>query len=71
MPYKGNEKNLLSHKEHGYYLLAPHSPLKIDGKELSGTQVRILLGHPDNEKNREKKIKKIIDFFDKLLFYLI
>lgn len=72
LPYNGNENNLESYAIHGYFVKAPHISIKIDGRELSGTLVRELLG--SKKMSKELKInvfKKIFGWYDEYIYSLI
>ena len=63
--YKRNKGNIKNHKEHGYFLVAPHVSMKIGGKEISGTTMRNILGSPKiDDKDRPKVFKKLFGYFN-------
>ena len=70
--YKKNKENLKGHKHHGYYLVAPHVSMNVDGKEVSGTSMRELLGSQKiDDKKRVKLFKKMFGYFNKGLFNML
>tara|TARA_B100001121_G_C18695197_1_gene624739 strand:- start:327 stop:3728 length:3402 start_codon:yes stop_codon:yes gene_type:complete len=67
--YKTNKDNLKGHEENGYIMTAPHTSINIDGKEVSGTVMRQLLGSPEyDDKKRKKLFKKAFGYFDKNVY---
>ena len=67
--YKSNKDNLKGHEENGYIMTAPHTSINIDGKEVSGTVMRQLLGSPEyDDKQRKKLFKKAFGYFDKNVY---
>ena len=67
--YKSNKGNLKGHEENGYIMTAPHTSINIDGKEVSGTVMRQLLGSPEyDDKQRQKLFKKAFGYFDKNVY---
>ena len=42
--------------KHGYVFAAPHISIKVGGKEVSGTSMRDILGHPKLEDQQREKI---------------
>ena len=67
--YKTNKDNLKGHEENGYIMTAPHTSINIDGKEVSGTVMRQLLGSPEyDDKQRKKLFKKAFGYFDKNVY---
>ena len=71
--YKGNEDNLQSISKHGYLIAAPHISLKVPGYgEMSGTEIRTVLG--DTSKTREEKKEIFQEIFgwysDKMANYI-
>ena len=50
-------------------MTAPHTSINIDGKEVSGTVMRQLLGSPEyDDKQRKKLFKKAFGYFDKNVY---
>jgi hypothetical protein len=47
--YEYNKDNLADFTEHGYLVVIPHFSLKVDGKELSGTQIRRMVASDPSE----------------------
>jgi hypothetical protein len=72
-PYKGNEKNLKPFGQHGYIIIVPQSVSTINGKVVSSTSIREMLGSPKYNKNQKKKFFTwIMGWFDIGLFeYLV
>ena len=67
--YKSNKGNLKGHEENGYIMTAPHTSINVDGKEVSGTVMRQLLGSPEyDDKQRQKLFKKAFGYFDKSMY---
>ena len=69
--YKKNKNKMNGYEENGYVLTAPHSSIKVAGKEVSGTVMRDLLGSPKYEKNREKIFRQAFGYFDKNIFNMM
>jgi len=69
--YNKNKNNLEGYEKHGYILTAPHTSIKISGKEVSGTVMRELLGSPKYSINREKLFKQAFGYFDKGIFNMM
>ena len=69
--YKKNKNNMVGYEEHGYIHTAPHVSVRVDGKEISGTVMRELLGSPEYEKERKKLFKKAFGYFDKGVFKMM
>ena len=69
-PYKAG--NVLdNYTKHGYFLVAPHVSLPINGKDLSGTSVRHLLGSAMSEQAKKALFTKIFGWYDDVLYKLI
>ena len=50
-------------------MTAPHTSINVDGKEVSGTVMRQLLGSPEyDDKQRKKLFKKAFGYFDKSMY---
>lgn len=48
--YEQNKNNLEDFTKHGYLVIIPHFSLKVDGKELSGTEIRnMIASNPSKE----------------------
>lgn len=72
LPYAGNEDKLQPCRKHGYFIVAPHISVIVNGKELSGTNVREILGSKKiSEKSKEQLFQKIFGWFDEYLYHLI
>ena len=70
--YKKNKNNLVGHEEHGYYLVAPHVSISVDGQEVSGTAMRQLLGGPGiDDERRAKLFKKMFGYFNDGVFQMM
>ena len=72
LPYSSNAGKLEGYKEHGYYIIAEHVSVKVQGKELSGTEMRNLLA--DTSTSREEKaktFKEIFGWYDKGIFDMV
>jgi hypothetical protein len=67
-PYEDNEK-LDGHREHGYVIIAPDMKLDIDGKNVSGTQLRYIFGNPQfTDRAKEEIFTKVYGKFDDDIF---
>lgn len=58
--YEKNKGNLQDFTKHGYLIVIPHFSLKVDGKELSGTQIRNMIATNPSEET----FKKIFGWYD-------
>ena len=64
--YLKNKKNLEGFDKHGYYLTAPQAG------NVSGTQMRQLLGDPNmDDSERAKSFKQVFGYFDKGIFQMM
>jgi hypothetical protein len=60
---------MAGYKEHGYIIVAPEMQLQLNGKNVSGTQVRELMGNPQITDEAKKEIfTKIYGKFDPDIF---
>jgi hypothetical protein len=60
---------MAGYKEHGYIIIAPEMQLQLNGKNVSGTQVRELMGNPQITDEAKKEIfTKIYGKFDPDIF---
>lgn len=67
-PYDG-EKATQGFKDKGYFIVAPEMQLQLQGKNISGTQVRALLGNPNiTDKAKEEIFTMIYGKFDPDIF---
>jgi len=72
LPYAGNENKLISYRKHGYFIVAPHFSVLVNGKELSGTNVRQFLGSKKiSDAGRKKLFQQIFGWYDEYLYHLI
>ena len=72
LPYKQHRNKLVGFDQHAYYMIAPHYSSKIDGKELSGTTIRGILGSKDkSDKEKKSFFKKLMGFTDGRIYKLI
>ena len=70
--YKKNKNNLKGYEEHGYFMTAPHVSVKVDGKEVSGTVMRELLGSPKyTDEERRKLFKDAFGYFDEGVYLMM
>ena len=70
-PYKKG-KDMEGYNKHGYVLQAPHVSVSIGGKELSGTTLRKIIGHPGvKPEERVKLFKKAFGYYDKRIANLM
>lgn len=58
--YEQNKDNLQDFTKHGYLIIVPHFSLKVDGKELSGTEIRNMI----SSRPTEETFKKIFGWYD-------
>ena len=57
------------HTENGYYIIAPEMQLQINGKNISGTQIRSLMGSRDiTDRAKQEIFTKIYGKFDQKTF---
>lgn len=54
-PYD-DKKEKVGYPEKGYYFVSPEFKLTIDGKNVSGTQLRAVMGNPRNTERAKKEI---------------
>lgn len=67
-PYDG-EKATQGFKDKGYFIVAPEMQLQLQGKNISGTQVRALLGNPNiTDEAKEEIFTMIYGKFDPDIF---
>jgi hypothetical protein len=67
-PYKDGEK-LDGYRNHGYVIIAPEMKLDIDGKNVSGTQLRYIFGNPQfTDRAKEEIFTKVYGKFDDDIF---
>jgi len=70
--FKKNKGNLEPAWKHGYILTAPHISMNVGGKEVSGTTMRDILGHPKlNDSQREKLFKKLFGYYNKGVYQMM
>jgi len=70
--YKKNKNNMVGYRERGYILTAPHVSVSVGGKEVSGSTIRDILGHPKlNDEQRLKLFKKLFGYYDKGIFNML
>jgi hypothetical protein len=58
--YEQNKDNLQDFTKNGYLIIVPHFSLKVDGKELSGTEIRNMIAYDPSEET----FKKIFGWYD-------
>jgi len=58
--YEQNKDNLQDFTKHGYLIIVPHFSLKVDGMELSGTEIRNMIATDPSEET----FKKIFGWYD-------
>jgi len=57
------------HAQQGYYMIAPEMQLQVDGKNISGAQIRSLMGNSDiTDRAKQEIFTKIYGKFDKKTF---
>jgi hypothetical protein len=57
------------YKDQGYFIIAPEMQLDIDGKNISGTQVRAIFGNPNiTDEVKQEIFTKIYGKFDQNIF---
>jgi hypothetical protein len=52
--YEQNKNDLQDLTKHGYLIIIPHFSLKVDGKELSGTEIRNMIAANPNKETFDK-----------------
>lgn len=52
--YEQNKNNLQDFTKHGYLIIVPHFSLKVDGRELSGTEIRDMIAKSPTKETFEK-----------------
>lgn len=52
--YEQNKDNLQDFTKNGYLIIVPHFSLKVDGKELSGTEIRNMISSDPSQETFEK-----------------
>ena len=63
------EEERVGYTEGGYYIVAPEMQLAIDGKNISGTQLRHIFGSPEfTDRVKEEIFTKIYGQFDREIF---
>ena len=68
---KWTGKDLKGYEDEGYYIIAPVLKINIDGKNISGTQIRALFSGDKNKESKEILFKKLYEKFDQKIFDLI
>ena len=72
LPYDDNRDNLVGFDQHAYYKIAPHYSSKVDGKELSGTTIREILGSIDKSDGDKKSFfEELMGFTDERVYNLV
>jgi hypothetical protein len=67
-PYDPDKKNA-GYKEAGYYMVAPEMQLTVNGKNISGTQLRAVMGDPTiTDRAKQEIFTKVYGKFDKKIF---
>ena len=67
-PYEDGMKTL-GYEEQGYFIVAPEMKLDIDGKNISGTQLRTIMGNPNiTDEVKQEIFTKIYGKFDQEIF---
>lgn len=69
-PYDSTpERGRKSHNTQGYLIVAPELQLQVNGKNISGTQLRAVMGDPSiTDRAKEEIFTKIYGKFDKKIF---
>jgi hypothetical protein len=63
------ETSTSGYAERGYFIVAPEMQLDIDGKNISGTQLRAIFGNPDiTDEVKQEIFTKVYGKFDKDIF---
>jgi hypothetical protein len=63
------EKDLKGYADQGYFIVAPEMQLQIDGKNISGTQLRSVMGNPNiTDRAKQEIFTKVYGKFDKKIF---
>lgn len=62
--------DMLPNSKKGYIYVLPHISLKIQGNELSGTEIRNIFGSDLDDKNKKLLFKKIMGFYDNNIYSL-
>lgn len=66
------EESQLSHDTAGYFIVAPEFQLNVNGKNVSGTQLRAVLGNPQITDRAKKEIfTQVYGKFDRRVFDLV
>ncbi len=69
---KTNDKNRKGYKDEGYYIVAPEMQLSVNGKNISGTQLRATFGSDKlTPKQKLEIFKQVYPKFDKEIFQKI
>jgi len=72
LPYSSNAGKLEGYKDHGYFIIAEHVSVKVQGKEMSGTEMRNLLASTDiSREEKTKTFKEIFGWYDKGIFDMV
>ena len=67
-PYEDG-KDMKGYRDNGYIIIAPEMQLQLNGKNISGTQVRALLGDPNiTDRAKQELFTKIYGKFDPEVF---
>ena len=71
-PFRGNENSLQSFSKHGYIIIIPTSVSSVNGKSISGTNVRdVLGGNKYSDEQKRKFFKHVFGWFDVSLYELL
>jgi hypothetical protein len=63
------ESSTVGYAEKGYFIVAPEMQLDIDGKNISGTQLRAIFGNPNiTDEVKQEIFTKVYGKFDKDIF---
>jgi hypothetical protein len=67
-----SEESRVGYNEGGYFIVAPEMELEIDGKNISGTQLRHVFGSPEiSERAKQEIFTKIYGKFDPDIFGMV
>ena len=67
-PYDPDQEGK-GYKEAGYYMVAPEMQLTVNGKNISGTQLRAVMGDPSiTDRAKQEIFTKVYGKFDKKIF---
>jgi CDGSH-type Zn-finger protein len=67
-PYKERDSEVKGYKDGGYFIVAPEFQLNVMGKNISGTQMRAVMGSDISDAAKKKLFQAVYGGFDQHIF---